>query len=370
MTRPRLLIAGGGIAGLALRHALARRGVEAEVAERAPGARSGGTGLYLPANAVRALRDLGLADALGARAVPVTRQEFRDHRGRLLAGFDLSAVWGDTDGCRAVRRADLHAVLAGGPEAAGVRYGNAVEAVQDDGSVVFADGSRGRYDLVVGADGVDSAVRESAFEGVDPVFLGQICWRFLAPAGDLPAGTWTARLGSRGRTLLTLPIGDGDVYCFAAVDSRVPEPPGGDWREIFADFDTGGLLDHARNAHFAALREVRGDDWIRPHAVLLGDAAHACSPSMAQGGAMALEDAVVLAEVLAEVLAGARTRDDLPGALAEYRRRRAPRIRFVLAQNRRRDRARALPGPVRAVLFRHLGLPVIRRNHAGLLARP
>src|SRR5689334_2253238 len=103
----RILIAGAGIAGLALKHALAGSGIAADVVERDPVLRTSGAGFYLPANAVRALADLGLAEPLYESAVPVRRQEIRDWSGRLLSGIDVHTIWGDVGECLAIRRADL-----------------------------------------------------------------------------------------------------------------------------------------------------------------------------------------------------------------------------------------------------------------------
>lgn len=364
MTSVRVLIAGGGIAGLATKVALAAHGVDADLAERDSTVRDGGAGLYLPANAVRALGDLGLGDELDRRSVPVRRQEIRDRAGALLTGFGLGEIWGGAGEGRAIRRSDLHGLLSDAAGTEGVRLGDAVTEARTDGTVTFAGGSRERYDVVVGADGIDSAVRSGAFPRTRKKFLGQVCWRFLAPSED--AGeTWVARLGGRGRTFLTVPVGGGEVYCFAAINSAGPAAPTGDWRERFADFapPVPRLLEHAGKAFFAPLHEIEGADWVDGRIVLIGDAAHACSPSMAQGGAMALEDALVLADELA---AGG----PVPSALERYQRRRATRVAFVLEQNHRRDKARNLPGFVRAAVFRRAGVKIVRANHAGLLARP
>ncbi|OKI54686.1 hypothetical protein A6A27_31745 [Micromonospora sp. CB01531] len=360
----RILIAGAGIAGLAVKHALAERGMDADLVERERAPRTGGTGLFLPANAVRALTELGLGVELAARAEPVRRQEIRDRTGRLLAGFELGAVWGEVGDSVAIRRDDLHDILYRAVGPARVRFGAAVRDAQPTGAVTFEDGSRETYDVVVGADGVNSAVRRRD----SPRFLGQICWRFLAPCPAVPAGTWTAMLGDRGRTVLTLPVGGGAVYCFAAIDSAVPRPPAGDWRDLFAGFSAPvpDLLQHGGDALFAPLSEIRGADWVDGRMVLIGDAAHAMSPSMAQGAALALEDALVLAEILAADRRGYA----VASMLSRYRKRRAGRVRFVLAQNHRRDRARNLPGPMRNALFRRFGLRLVRANHAGLVTRP
>ncbi|MEU5974976.1 FAD-dependent monooxygenase [Streptomyces sp. NPDC047315] len=377
MTDFRILIAGAGIAGLALARALADHGIRVEVVERDVRLRSAGAGLYLPANAVRALTRLGYGPALAERAHPVTHQRVLDHRGRPLTGYRVGDVWGRVGHCCALSRQDLHALLRAAVAPDAVRTGVAVQHAAPDGTVTFSDGRRQTYDLVVGADGVNSAVRHSAFPRPAPRFLGQICWRFLADhaSGPATATAWTARLGPGGRTFLTVPIGCGRAYCYADVNSATPASPVGDWRDRFADF-TGpvpDLLAQGADAHMAPLYEVDATSWARPRTVLIGDAAHACSPSMAQGGAMALEDVVVLAEFLAELVTGAAsppTADRVADVLAAYRLRRAARVHWVLAQNHRRDRARNLPTPLRNLALRVAGARLIRANHVPLHSEP
>ncbi|SFF81864.1 2-polyprenyl-6-methoxyphenol hydroxylase [Actinacidiphila alni] len=366
----RILVVGAGIAGLALARALENGGLTAEVVERDTAPHRSGTGMYLPANAVRALDRLGLGGELAAVGEPVERQRLLNDRGRVLADYTLADVWGDTGRGHALARGDLTSILRGSLVTTPVREA-AVDTVADDGTVRFTDGTRETYDLVVGADGIGSQVRRGLFDAPEPRFLGQVCWRFIADGVDSGSlgRVWTARLGP-GRTFLTVPLGDGRVYCYADLLSDRPQPPAGDWRALFDDF--GGpvphLLSKGDGARFAPLSEVAASDWVRPRAVLIGDAAHACSPSMAQGGAMALEDAVVLGEILTGAASGGPAA--LPEALAAYRVRRLPRVQWVLQQNHRRDRARSLPGPVRDLVLRLGGVRMVKANHAPLRAEP
>ena len=120
--------------------------------------------------------------------------------------------------------------------------------------------------------------------------------------------------------------------------ARWPTFTGPEWRELFADFadPVPRLVQQAGDAHFALIEEVVPPAWSARRVVLVGDAAHASSPNMAQGAAMALEDAIVLADALA-------TSQDTDEALSEYQRRRAARIAWVQDQTHRRDRTRSLP---------------------------
>ena len=352
----RVLVVGGGIAGVAT--AVALKG-EVDLVERAPAWRPGGSGLYLPANAVRALHALGVGAEVERRGARITRQRMLDHRGRTLVDVDLEALWGDVGACVAITREDLHEVLRDALPEGVARLGVGVTDVDPDGRVTFDDGSTETYDLVVGADGIDSTVRRVAFPATEPRFLNQVCWRFVLDGEPSQTG-WTARLGSGGRTFLAVELGDGRIYCYADTNSTTPDAPDGDWRDLFADFadPVPGLLARATDAYFAPLSEIDGSDWARPGLVLIGDAAHACSPSMAQGGAMALEDAVVLAELVRE------------DRVADYTARRAERVRWVLSQNHRRDRARTLPTPLRNLVLKLGGQKLVRANHAPLHAAP
>ncbi len=367
MDKLRVLIVGAGISGLALAKRLLDRGFSVDVVERhADDGQAPGTGLYLPANAVRALQGIGVGDEVAEQAEPVARQRLCELRGRPLAEFEVGRIWGEVGPCLAITRGDLHDVLRKAVDGTVIRYNTEVTAVADDGTVTFADAATSVYDLVVGADGIDSAVRRSLFGGPEPRFLGQLCWRFIADDTAIPGVTdWTGRLGTKGRTFLTVQLGAGRVYCYADINSAVPTAPAGDWRELFTDF--GGpvpqLLQQGADAYFAVLRESENTVWARGHAVLVGDAAHAFSPSMAQGCAMALEDSLVLADTLT-------TEPDVTAALAAFQARRAERVAWVVAQNHRRDRTRNLPTPLRNFTIRRAGERIFKANHAPLHALP
>ena len=192
MDRRRVLIVGGGIAGLALAPMLTRTDDEVEVVERERAWRPAGTGMYLPGNAARALRAFGLEAQVASRAVAIAHQRFYDHHGRLLCEVDVAELWAAVGPCLSVHRAELHALLR---EAAGevpIRIGT--------------------YDLLVGADGIHSAVRRLAFEPTAvPRPVGQIGWRFLAPR-PREVTTWSVMLGRR-TAFLTIPIDGECVYC-------------------------------------------------------------------------------------------------------------------------------------------------------------
>jgi FAD-dependent urate hydroxylase len=277
-------------------------------------------------------------------------------------------LWGDVGDCLAVHRADLHAALLTATRDVPVRLGTTVEPDPDgtrEGEVFFSDGSTGRYDVVVGADGIESAVRRTLPGGGGSRFVGQVCWRYVVEDASGLTG-WTARLG-RGRTFLTVAIGGGRVYCYADLNVAGPQEPSGDWRTRFSGFadPVPGLLEHGATAYFAPIREVVQQQWAAGRSVLIGDAAHAGSPNLAQGAAMALEDAALLADLLAHA-----DRDRVGPALLAFVARRTPRIRWIRAQTHRRDRTRALNPVLRDVIIRVSGERKFRAAYRPLRAAP
>jgi 2-polyprenyl-6-methoxyphenol hydroxylase-like FAD-dependent oxidoreductase len=365
----RILIVGAGIAGLALAGALRRRGVTAEIVERTTVVKRSGAGMYLPANAVRALGELGVGSLVTARANPIRRQRILDHRGRQLADIDLARIWDGVGECVALHRADLHAALRVATAGAPVREGRPVTGLtigRTRTRVTFADGTCEAYDLVVGADGVHSTVRRLALGASSVRCVGRLGWRFVAH-GFHGVSDWTVRLGP-GRGFLTVALGQGAVYCYADVNAADPAGPAGaagDWRALFADFaaPVPQLLGHAVAAHRSRIEEVSAPAWTARHVVLIGDAAHAASPNMAQGAALAVEDALVLADELT-------TRQSVDAALAAYERRRMDRVTWVRNQTHRRDRTRDLPAPVRNTVLRATAERMFRSHYRPLRARP
>jgi FAD-dependent urate hydroxylase len=341
----RVLVVGAGLAGLAAAWALRRQGLAVEIVERRPLWGTEGSGLFLPANAVRALRELGLASAV-ARACPVRRQRLFDHRGHRLATVDLGKIWPGRDACVALHRTDLHAALREATQDIPLRMGAVVTSIMDGDHpvVTYADGSSDSYDLVIGADGIRSTVRALVFGGPDPEPVGQMSWRFVVD-GHALVSDWNAWLGPH-RSFLAVAIGGGRTYCYADL-ARAGLVADQDWREAFAGFaePVVTLLSRGGTAHRAEIEQITPPTWCAHRVVLVGDAAHAAPPNMAQGAAMAFEDAAVLAEVLT-------SGQPVDHALEAYERRRAPRAAWVLRQAHERDRTRTMAPVLRNAVLR------------------
>ena len=345
----KILIVGGGIGGLTAARALRRAGFRPQVIERAPAWAPVGAGIALGVNAMRVLDRLGAGAAVAARGRAVERGEIADRRGRPLAAMDIaSSAPGETRSV-AIHRAALHEALYESIGDTPVRLGTtpaAIDAEADRPRVELSDGTGDEYDLVVGADGLRSQVRDLVFGANPPRYAGYTCWRLIVPgvAGiDYPLEMWGA-----GRRFGLVPIGDGLLYCFATSNAPAQEADPEDgrlqrFRKRFEDF--GGAvpavlerLKRPEQLLHNDIEDVVQAPWHRRRVVLLGDAAHAVTPNLGQGAAMAIEDAAVLAESLAGVA-------PLEAALAAYESRRRRRVEWVQSRSRRLGRVAQWQSP-------------------------
>ncbi|MER7165559.1 FAD-dependent monooxygenase [Micromonospora sp. NPDC000207] len=363
----RVLIVGAGVAGLAVARALRMAGIRPDVTEKRPPTDLVDTGLYLPGNAARALRRLDLDGPVRPLGQLIHRQRFLDVTGDQLCEVDLGSLWNGVGECRALPRLELHRVLLTGAGGA-VRHGaevTGVDVLPDRVGVTFGDGTTGEYDLLIGADGPRSSVRTLAALGGPARPAGQVVYRAVLRGG--PRVTeWTALLGQRSG-FLVVPIGAGRLHVYAdEAGTDLPADPRARLRELFAGY--GGpvpqVLDALTDVEIHAERtdEVELGRWSRGRVLLVGDAAHATAPTLAQGAAMALEDAVVLADSLAGS-------DTVEAALIAYEGRRRPRTRWVRDRTRDRNRTRDVPPALRDPLLRGRGGRIFG-EHYRLLVDP
>jgi 2-polyprenyl-6-methoxyphenol hydroxylase-like FAD-dependent oxidoreductase len=348
--------------------------MSAQIVERAHKVAATGAGLYLVGLATRVLHSFGLADAAAREGCINRTQTFRNYRGARLAELDVHEFWTTCGPCLGLQRAALHHLLTENVATSQTRLGVTVETLQQHETHVavrFTDGSSQTYDLVVGADGIRSLVRRLEFGQSDSQFRRQVGWRFMArrPAG---IGGWTVFLGS-GSAFLILPTGGDRVYCYAdRIASRpIADPLEGRverFQELFRHFaepvrDVVGQIEFPEQLHFSLIEEVVHEPWGRGRVVLIGDAAHAMSPNMACGAALAFEDALVLADLISQ-------HDTVSGMVAEFIRRRSPRVDWVRRQTNGRDRLRALPAVIRDPVLRLLAKRTYQANYEPLLAPP
>ena len=320
--------------------------------DKLPASTVAGAGIYLPGNARP-----GAARARPGRAVRpygevVERQRFLDARGRPLCDVDLTELWAGVGECRGLPRADLHQVMLSGAGGE-VRHEtevNGLEIVDGSAKVEFGDGSSAEYDLVVGADGRRSWCARSPRSAAPRARSARSCTAAWSPAAQGPRLDRGA--GQAGRVRV-MPMGAGRLFCYADERRRAAAPadPLARVREVFGGF--GGpvpaVLEAVEKVQVALTDEVEIGAWSRGPVVLVGDAAHATSPTLAQGAAMALEDAVVLAAEL-------RRAADLPEALGAYERRRRPRAAMGAGPHPRpRPAARRARRPLRDPLLRRRG---------------
>jgi salicylate hydroxylase len=361
-----ILIAGGGIGGLALAIALARRGLRSTVLERQEKPTAAGAGIQLGPNGVRALQSLGIADALHPHAGEPEAIEVRaGASGRRLARLPLGGWIAARHGAPywVVHRGDLHGVLlaaAGREPLIEIQTGFEVAAVAQSAAEATATDADGRSlagPMLVGADGLWSAVRGALAAGSVPRPAGATATRTViaaSRAGPLAApavGVWL----SPEAHVVHYPVRQGREVALVIIAREAQARPGRGWdvhvdaaaleRRLAPFHSTLTEILLPGTAHAGPWREWTLHvlpplcAWAWGRVVLLGDAAHPMLPYLAQGGALALEDAIVLADCVASAA-------DPPAALSRFEALRADRARRVQAASLRQGRIYHLPPPL------------------------
>ncbi|PBC76932.1 2-polyprenyl-6-methoxyphenol hydroxylase-like FAD-dependent oxidoreductase [Streptomyces sp. TLI_235] len=338
----RVLVHGGGIGGLSLAVALARRGHTVEVAELREQLDALGVGIIQPTNALHVMRELGLLEDCLKAGFEWEVLTICDPSGTTLAKIPQPRM----DGAPAnngIPRPALAEVLGRTAAEAGalVRFGTTITELADDGEgvdVTLSDGSTGRWDLVVGFDGIGSPLRTRLYgDRYRPEYTGFANWRVTLPRQPEVQGVVMSTGNLAAKALLT-PITDELMYLgsvFAEAEDFRPDPERAHEQlsERLAGF--GGpvaealtrVTDPAAVVYSRISQVTVEEPWHVGRVVLAGDAAHASTPHLAQGAAMAVEDALVLARELDAA-------DSVPAALQAWEERRRPRAMFVQALSR------------------------------------
>jgi 2-polyprenyl-6-methoxyphenol hydroxylase-like FAD-dependent oxidoreductase len=313
-----VLVVGGGLAGSATAIHLAAGGVAVDLIEIKPDAAALGSGITLQGNALRELRSLGVWEQVRAAGYPfdVTGIRAPDPHGSVVAEIPDAKTGGpDLPAAMGMPRPELARILLDRATEVGVkvRFGTTfTELAQDEDGVdvTFSDGSTGRYDVVVGADGIRSWTRRALGVHLETRSIGMGIWRAFGPR---PASVTRTDLYYGGPSFIAgyCPTSEDSLYAYIvepaqdrsglapdeqlATMRQLSEAYHGPWDEIRET-----LTDPSRVNYTWFETHVLDEPWNRGRVVLIGDAAHTCPPTIAQGGAMALEDAVVLAELLVD----------------------------------------------------------------------
>lgn len=337
----RILIVGGGVSGLTLSIALRQRGIEVDLVELRPDlTQEAGVGLSLQGNSLAALSRIGVADHCIRSGVPANHIILLTPDGKVLANQQLIPMGGpDFPGTVGISRNSLHAILLRAAREADVnmRLGETVNfftSDSDDVTVGLAGGHEERYDLMVGADGAYSSIRAKLMPGLRPAHCGQAVWRAGVPR---PTDTVTTELYAGGSfgVVGICPISSDTAYLYiveaAEAGTRYAES---ELAKVMIEKLTSYKAPHIRQS-VAELSSSKGisyrrlewlllpEPWHRGRVLLIGDAAHCNPPVLAQGAAMGIEDAVVLAELLSDG-------DSTEATLDRFNRRRFPRASLVV----------------------------------------
>ena len=371
----KVLVVGGGIAGLTTATALHLRGFTTELVERQLTWSVPGAGFVVHANGMRMLRALGLDEGVVNAGTVVRRWQFYDAQGSLLSDTDLTAVWGEVGPCIGIVRPLLHSALLRGVANLPCRLGMAVTSLRQDDlgvTVAFSDGTSEAYDLVVGADGIRSTVRAMVLGATPPTYLGAMNWRSVVPTQPTGLESALQMHVSDRRIFGLVTMGAGHTYSFAiSIEPQFHDPMEGRLERLRARFEDFGPR---VQEYLAALQDdeqimCSAMEWVplgrvySGRVVLVGDAAHASSPMMGQGGCMAMEDACVLADELNSCAT-------VEAALGSFAKRRKPRVEWVQQESMAVTQMQALPAGGRTITLLESGNRLTQARFAALVAPP
>jgi 2-polyprenyl-6-methoxyphenol hydroxylase-like FAD-dependent oxidoreductase len=341
----KVLIIGGGFSGMAAAIQLRKHGIEVDLVEIDPGWRSYGAGISMGGASMRALSQLGVIDAFLAEGSASDGVEIFIPTGQKVAELPTPRIAGaEVPGNGAVMRPVLARILADATRASGanVRLGctfTSIETGAGGVEVAFTDGGKGRYDLVIGADGLYSKVREAVFpDAPKPEYSGQGVWRAVLPRLPEVNGTmmW---MGPKIKPGLN-PVSRDEMYLFVTEDRATndfidPSEFLPRLKALLAPFPAPLLqqvreqLNEGSQIIYRPLESMfMPSPWYKGRVVLIGDTVHATTPHMASGACIGIEDAIVLADELASA-------SSVDQALDRYLTRRWERCRMVVQNSGR-----------------------------------
>lgn len=312
----KVLIVGGGIGGQSAAIAFAKRGVNVEIVEIQPAFNVYGVGIIQQANALKALDKIGIADEAMKRGLPYGQVKMYAGPGNHFIGLAGPPPTEKYPSHNGISRRTLHEIMYEETQKLGVPYkmGTSVKAFEnneDNVSVTFSDGTKDTYDIVVASDGIRSKTREMVFGShLQPKYMGLSVWRYAFPRHeDLDTGYMY--YGKRSK-IGFIPMSEDTMYMFLV------SMEGQEWigesqfipmlQDYLSEYpvkiaqDASEQITDPNLVNYRTLEAVRiPDKWYKNRIVIIGDGAHATVPQLGSGAALAIEDAVVLAEELDKV---------------------------------------------------------------------
>lgn len=374
MSQQKIIILGGGIAGLTAAISLKKLGFKTIVYESSQTIEGIGAGLGLASNALKALEYLGLSQGIPAIGTKVTASHIRDSFGKTIAIADATLVSELDDQNFAVHRKDLHQYLFSQLEKNEVipdkRLVSFIQS-KEEVFIEFEDGTSDTSDYLIAADGVGSVVRQQLFPHSKPRYAGYTCWRAIIKNPGLQLTDSSETWGKEGRFgYVALP--NNLIYWYACINTK---------KKDIRTYTAQDLLENFKNYHHPIpkiLADTRDEDLlqndildIKPisqftceRVLLIGDAAHATTPNMGQGACMALEDVAVLMHELKQT-------KDVERAFHSFEKKRVKRTRFIINTSRKMGVIAQFENPtlisIRNAVFRGMPKAFVKRQMKILL---
>jgi 2-polyprenyl-6-methoxyphenol hydroxylase-like FAD-dependent oxidoreductase len=360
----KILILGGGIAGLTTAIALHRKNMDFMVYEAVPEIKAIGSGITLAGNAMKVLEQLQVADQVKSRGHLITSMIIQDEKGNYISALDTRKIIGKYGMCNvAIHRGALHEVLLGEIPPGRIHTGKKATGFSEkESSVVlkFDDGTEAEGSAVIVADGIHSAIRKQLIPDSTPRYAGYTCWRGIVEniwnIEDHAVETW----GTTGR-IGYVPIGNNKVYWFACKNAPYQDVHMQHFTreelrknfEIFAN-PIPQIIEQTpeENIIWNDIVDIKPIPRFAFNRILLiGDAAHATTPNLGQGACLGIEDAVVVADVLEQ-------QPDLVKAFRVFEQKRLKRAHFIVNTSYRLGKVAQVEHPwiakMRNALFRLL----------------
>ncbi|MCL6495000.1 MAG: FAD-dependent monooxygenase [Ignavibacterium sp.] len=336
----KILINGGGIAGLTCAIALQKLGIETVVFESTPEIKPVGAGLVIQSNAIRALEYLGIEDKIIDAANPINQIAIIDEKGNVIKKQKPSSINRELFAGLAIHRHTLHQILKSYlPENLLFTSKKAISFLNKDGKVIlqFKDGSNAEGDFLISADGINSNIRLQLLPDSRQRYAGYICWRSVIDNSDLKISEATETWGSKGRFGI-VPINENKIYWYATIncnqfDVKINHYNLKNIKEHFSDYHSTvhEILEKSSNEKLIKnpICDIKPlNQFAFNNVLLIGDAAHATTPNLGQGACQAIEDVMVLHQ---EIASG----KDVESAFKSFEKRRTEKAKYIINTSRK-----------------------------------